>query len=403
MTELLYPTRDGRSVGTVPIAPGITTSNDGAPGASVPSGVPASRTVRPPRAVRARRAGYTSGMLALPVFHLRHLLQAGVPLADALADVATLEPGGPRRALWHDVGARVAAGASLSRAFEVYPADIDATALALVRAGEASGRLAALLDELEAHLRWRHELAARLRTVTLYPLFASVLLLGVVGFLIGYVVPSLATFLRHGGAALPWHGTLLLALADALARHGVALALGAGLPLAALVLAPAFGAGPHRLRDALVLRAGGIGRLVAMLSTARWARTTALLYGSGVELGEALAIAEGTLGNRALERELATARAALLAGRRLGPALADCPSLPPTLVRLVTAGESAGALEPALHHGASQLQLASRHAIARIEALVGPVLLCVSGGLLLWIALSVLSPLYESVTVVGLA
>ena len=354
---------------------------------------------RSPR--RWRGAAYTAGTLATALFHLRHLLRAGVPPAEALGDVAALEPAGEKRRLWRDVATRVEAGATLSAALAAHPGELDETAIALVRAGEASGRLAELLEELEAYLRWRHELAARLRTVTLYPLFATLVLLGVVGFLLGYVVPSLAAFLTQGGRALPWHGTLLLWLADGVSRSAVPMAAALGSVGALAALFVAFDGRGRYCRDVVLLRTGPPGRLIAALSTARWARTTALLYGSGVELGDALAVAEGTLGNRALRRELAGARAAMLAGERLGPALAGCRSVPPSLARLVRAGESAGALEPALRHGASQLQLASRHAIARFEALIGPALLCVTGALLLWIALSVLAPLYEGVGAMG--
>jgi len=357
----------------------------------------------PFRKARRRRAGYAAGSLALPIFHLRHLLAAGVPLADALDDVAALEPRGRRRALWRETASRVASGTSLSGALAVHPGDIDATTLALVRAGEASGRLTELLAELETHLRWRDELGARLRTATLYPAFATLLLVGVVGFLLGHVVPGLADFLDDGGARLEWHGALLLRLSAFVGGHGASFVALLALPCALFVFAPRLGGRAHELRDALVLRAGGIGRLVAALRTARWARTASLLYGSGLALDEALGIAEGTLDDRALATELAGARAALLGGRGLGAALGDCASVPPTLARLIAAGESAGALESALHHGAAQLQLSSRHAIARLEALLGPALLCVTGALLLWIVVSVLAPLYAGVTDAGFA
>ena len=352
---------------------------------------------------RRRRAGYDAGTLAQPLFHLRHLLAAGVPLTAALENVAALEPRGSRRALWREAAERVAAGASLSRALAACPDDIDPTALALVRAGEASGRLATLLGELEAHLHGQHELASRLRTVTLYPAFAALLLLAVVAFLLGHVVPILADFLDANGTALPWHGTLLIDLGRLVSERGVALGVVVVAPLAWFALAPRLGEGMHRLHDALVLRAGPLGRLVAALATARWARTAALLHGAGVALDEALALAEGTLGNRALATELAGVRAALLGGRSLGSALGDCRSVPPTLVHLVAAGESAGALGDALEQGARQLRRVSDHAIARLEALIGPLLLCATGALLLWIVVSVLSPLYAGATAAGFA
>lgn len=352
---------------------------------------------------RSGRAGYRAGTLAVPIFHLRHLLAAGVPLADALDDVASLEPRGRRRALWRSAAARVASGSSLSAALACWPRDIDPTALALLRAGEASGRLADLLAELETHLRWRDELGARLRTVTLYPAFALLVLVGVVGFLLGHVVPELATFLDDGGAGLAWHGTLLLALSAFVAAHAVPLLVVLALAVLPFALAPRLGHAAVRWRDAVVLRTGFVGRLVATLRTARWARTVSLLYGAGIALDEALAIAEGTLGDRALAAELAGARTALLGGRGLGRALGACPSVPATLARLVAAGESAGALQEALHHGAEQLQGGSRHAIARAEALLGPALLCATGTLLLWIVVSVLVPLYAGFGDAGFA
>jgi len=343
---------------------------------------------------RGRRTGYTAGTLSQPLFHLRHLLAAGVPLTDALTDVAALEPRGARRALWSGAAERVDAGAGLARAFVAFPREFDATALALVRAGEASGRLVILLGELEAHLRWRHELAARLRTATLYPAFATLLLLGVVGFLLGHVVPLLADFLAANGAPLAWHGKLLLDLGEIVGRHGAALAVSIAVMFMLFLFAPRFGEAGHLVHDATILRVWRTGPLVAALATARWARATALLYRAGVPLDEALAIAEGTLGNRVLERELAEARRAVLAGLALGAALAECRSVPPTFARLVRAGEAAGALGDALDQGAAQLRQSSAHTIARLEALTGPALLCITGALLLWIVVSVLSPLY---------
>lgn len=346
---------------------------------------------------RICRARYSSGALAPAIFHLRHLLLAGMPLAGALDSVAALELSQARRELWRDVGAEVESGASLSQALSAFPADFDATALALTRAGEASGRLAALLSDLEAHLRWRHELAARVRTVTFYPLFATLMLLGVMGFLLGHVVPALSGFLGQTGESLAWHGELLLALSGAVAGHGAIAVLIIASPLLFLVIAPWLGAAIHRRRDGLMIRCGAPGRLLAALCTARWARTTALLHQSGVELVDALDIAQGTLGNRAMQFELASVRTSLLTGKGLGTALRDCPSVPASLSRLVIAGESAGALDAALHSGAEHLQASSRHAIDRLEALIGPVLLCVAGGLLLWIVVSVLSPIYATV------
>ena len=394
----------GRAVGAVPGAGGVLASPFASRPAVSPGAPPAaSAAVSPVASARRprRRRVYGPATLAVAVFHLRHLLLAGVPPADALNAVAELEPRGARRTLWREIAARVTAGASLSRALAAHPADIDATALALVSAGEASGRLGATLAELEAYLRRRHELAARLRTATLYPAFATLLLVVVIGYLLGYVVPSLAGFLVRDGTTLPWHGRLLLVVADTIGRRWPILLGAVGLPIAALALAAAFGERVPRVSGARLPRLPIVGGPITSFRAARWARTVALLHGGGVPLPDALQVAEGTLGNRALERELGAARAAVLGGRTLGEALARCRHLPAPLARIVAAGESAGALDTALERGAAQLELAADHAVARLEALLGPALLCASGALLLWIALSVLAPLYDGVAVLG--
>lgn len=356
----------------------------------------ARRSRRPRRAPRATA-------LALALFQLRHLLEAGVPIDAALDALVRLEPGGRRRALWRAVGERVEAGSSLSEALAALPAGLDASALALLRAGEASGRLAAQLGELEAQLLWRQELRERARTATLYPLCALVALVAAVTFLLGAVLPSLAGFLAASGHAPPWHGRLLVGTSRLLGEHALALALALAAALALAVLAPRLGARAHRLRDRLILVSGPLGRTLCALAAARWARTTAALYGSGLTLDEALRVAEGTLGNRALVVELARAREMLLSGTSLGVALSACPSLPPTLVRLVAAGEAAGVLERSLRRAAELLQRSAEHAIARGEALLGPTLLAIAGLLMVWISVSVLAPLYEGATMAGLA
>lgn len=337
---------------------------------------------------------YPAGALAPALFQLRALLRAGLPLTDALRQVAALELEKDRAALWSNVADEVAAGQSLSQTLGRRPGDFDSTAVALVRAGEASGRLDELLGEFEAHLAWREDVSQRLRTVMLYPAFAMLVLIAVVGFLLGHVVPSLEGFLQQSGQPLAWHAVLLLSLSDLVGRHGLALVAMMLLPMLGLGLAPHLGQSVHTLRDRCLLELGAVGRLVAALCAARWARTTSLLHQSGVELAEALRIAEGVVGNEAMRRDLGAVRARILAGDSAGRALMACPSLPVSLSRLVAAGESAGVLDSALMQAAEHLQTVSNRAIVRLEALLAPFLLAGTGGILMWIVLSVLAPLY---------
>ncbi|MEE9321079.1 MAG: type II secretion system F family protein [Granulosicoccus sp.] len=348
-----------------------------------------------------RKVKCSSAALAAMLFHLGHLLQAGVPILDALEELASLETRSQLSRLWLDIRRRVDRGECLSEAISVWPGVFDSTSVALMRAGEASGQLPATLAQLEEQLRWQHGVAARLQNVLIYPVFAASVLMAACLFLFAVVMPSLTRFLLASGEQLSWHARLLSGLSESIIRHA-----DVALPLLLLVVVT-IAVGYQRstvgryLLDAALLRVHIIGQLLAQLSTARYARTLGLLLDNGVSLVDGMFISEAVVANRALRLQLSDAREALLRGQGLSEALHGCPSLPSTLRRLVAAGESTGALDKALLQGANQLQSSSACTIDRIEKLAGPVLLCAIGGLLLWMVVSVLLPVYDAASQVG--
>jgi len=348
-----------------------------------------------------QRTRCNSAALAAMLFHLGHLLQAGVPILDALEELAALETSPRLSRLWLDVRRRVDRGERLSEAIAAWPGVFDETSVALMRAGEASGQLPATLAQLEEQLRWQFGVAARLHSVLIYPIFAASVLIAASLFLLAVVMPSLTEFLVASGEKLSWHTRLLTGLSEGVIRHA-----DIALPLVVLVVVAVTAAyrhstGARYLLDAALLRVNTIGQLLAQLSTARYARTLGLLLDNGVTLVDGMFISEAVVANRALRLQLSEAREALLRGQGLSDAFLNCPSLPSTLQRLVAAGESTGALDKALLQAANQLQSSSAWTIDRIEKLAGPVLLCAIGGLLLWMVVSVLLPVYDTASQIG--
>ncbi len=112
-------------------------------------------------------------------------------------------------------------------------------------------------------------------------------------------------------------------------------------------------------------------------------------------------VAQDSVQNIALRLQLNNARRRVLAGDNLANAVAAQPNLPTLFIRMVAAGESAGVLDVALKQSAEQMQCSAQYTLDRIERLLGPVLLSILGLLLLWVASSVLTPIYESATLSG--
>jgi type II secretory pathway component PulF len=107
------------------------------------------------------------------------------------------------------------------------------------------------------------------------------------------------------------------------------------------------------------------------------------------------------VGNLALQHQLVQVRQQILTGSGFAEALAKARWVPSTLIRLVAAGESAGALEQALMQASEQLHMSASHSVDRIESLINPVLLGIIGGCMLWVVISVVLPVYDAVMAVG--
>lgn len=354
--------------------------------------------VGPCRAGRARPVG-AARLLDL-LFHLEHLLRAGVPMFEALDDLAANLDTPAQRASAARLREAVGSGASLSAAMEAQPAVYGALVPAVVRAGELSGRLEALLQALREGLKWQHEQAARARRLLLYPLAMTVFLAAILAVLMAWLVPELSRFLTLTGAELPWHSRALFALAGWLGGQAWLLPL---LPLLLLLLRAALRAHPAcaLATDRVLLALPLAGPLQLHAALSRFIQCLALLYEAGLTLPECLDSAAGVLGNRALRAAVGEAGGHIARGAQLSTAFEAAGLFPDRVVRMLRLGESTGTL------GVSLRELAAFHArrleqgVSRLQGLAGPLSSLLVGGLLGWIMLSVLGPVYELLAGLG--
>src|SRR5581483_6627425 len=228
---------------------------------------------------------------------LATLVEAGLPLADALAAVAEQAEHPTLVRALTVAHARLREGASLADALAATPRVFPPLFRELVRAGEASGALPAVLVRLADHTEASAVLRARLRTALTYPTAMAIATVAVLAFLLAWVVPQLTSLFADAGARLPLPTRALLAVTGVL-HHIWWAALPAAV--AATVLATRWAAtftGRARL-DAAILRAPLAGRLVLRAAAARFARTMSTLLTGGVPMEAALDIAGATIGNR---------------------------------------------------------------------------------------------------------
>ncbi len=345
-------------------------------------------------AARPGRGRVPAAALAAATRQLATLVGAGVPLADALAAVAEQVDHAPLATACTLARARLREGASLADALAGSPRVFEPLFRDLVRAGEASGALAAVLERLAAYTEARAALRARLRAALTYPAVMTVSTLAVLGFLLAWVVPQVTQLFVDTGARLPLATRVLVGISHVAATTWWIVGL-AGVVVAWAVRARvATPTGRARL-DAALLRLPVVGRLVRTTAMARLARTLATLLAGGLPLERALGIAAAVVGNQRLAAEVERVRLAVREGQALAPTLAASGAFPALLVQMAAVGERGGDLATTLGRAADTYEADVETAVSALTALVEPVLVLFMGAVVLALVAAILLPIFE--------
>jgi general secretion pathway protein F len=331
--------------------------------------------------------------LALFARQLATLVGSGLPIDESLAALAEGSEG-RLRALVLSLRARVMEGASLAAALAEHPDTFPPLFRASIAAGESAGKLDRVLRALADYAEGRDALRQRIMLALTYPILLSLVALAVVSGLLIYVVPQVTVVFVQFDQALPWATRVLIAGSDGFAANGLwwlagvlALALAAWLALRQPAL--------RRRWHALLLRLPLIGRLLRASESSRFARTLALLTSSAVPLLDALAIASQVVHNLSMKDALARVAVRVREGQGFARALAETRQFPPIAVRLIASGEKSGRLDDMLAEAASHQERELDRALGLAMTALGPGVILLVGGMVLFIVLAILLPIFE--------
>ena len=326
---------------------------------------------------------------------LAALLGAGLPVHEALAHLAEDVGDSAYGRTVAALHAEVLRGLPLSQAMEMQAKTFPLSLVGMVRAGEESGTLEGILREAAAVLTEEHALREALRSALLYPLFLLAATVFSVLIMTVFVLPIFAALLRDLGAALPLPTRMLLGLSDAVSTQPY---LAFGFVVGICVAVPLVLSLPSlRLyADALLLRVPVLGTFVQLAAWQMILRTLAILLRSGIRLDHAVGLARSVTGNRAIARHLARMEQSLVEGRTFGQVIAHESYLPALLRSMLAAGEAAGDLERLLQYAADYCRRRAGTYAVRIEALAEPTMIVFVGGVIFFVVLSVLLPIFDA-------
>lgn len=338
----------------------------------------------------------TNQDLIMFCFQMEQLGSAGVPLLECLNDLRESNTNANFQKVLGAITAEVEGGKLLSEALAEHPHVFNDVFISLVHAGEQTGQLPVVFNNLFETIRWQDELMSQTKKLLAYPAFVAAVVLSAVAFLMSYLVPQMVSFLNNMGQELPWNTVLLIAISDAFVAYWWLIL---GIIVGVLVLIATFVNGSDAARyrfDMAKLNMPITGGILHKIIMARFARYFALMYQTGIPILDAIKICENIVGNRVIAGALSRAHAQVNAGDAMSESFQNAGLFPPLVVRMIKIGESTGALDKSLLNISYFYDRDVNDAMQKMLKLIEPALTVVLGAILAFIMFSVLGPVYDS-------
>jgi len=326
------------------------------------------------------------------------MLDAGVSLIRCL-DVLQAQTNNARlRKILMDLSARVESGESLSRSMARHPKAFSQLIIGLIRAGEVGGVLEESLQRIAAFLEKDVQLRRKIRTALTYPVIVLLVAIGIVIFLVSWLVPQFAQLFKELGIEeLPAPTQFLVDLSALFTQRWYVVIIAVVAILIAYKLFVSTRVG-RRVADRVKLRVPVFGPLHHKIVMARFSRTMGTLLASGVPILQAMETVAGVVGNSVVSDAVIESRARIREGEKIADPLQRSKMFPPMVVHMVSVGEESGSLDHMLNKIADFYENEVEMTIATLTASIEPVMIVLLGVIVLFIVISMFLPMVEVIS-----
>jgi general secretion pathway protein F len=338
------------------------------------------------------RRGMSALDLALFTRQMSTLLAASLPIEEALRAVAQQTEKRHVSALVMGIRSRVLEGHSLASSLGEFPNTFSDLYRSTVMAGEQSGHLDSVLENLATYTERRYDSTRNVQMALFYPVILFLLAIAIVGGLLVYVVPDIVHVFENTGQKLPWLTAALIATSEFVRGYAWLL----GLAIVGAVLAVRWLSQQPDVRlewDRRKFETPLVRRITRANNASRYASTLSILTLSGVPLVEAMTIAAEVIENRWLKKRLSEATRRVSEGASLRVALESAGQFPPMMLHMVASGEASGELDTMLAKVAEYQQQELERMVTTLVRLFEPAMLLLMGGLVMLIVLAILLPI----------
>ncbi|MCK5473061.1 MAG: type II secretion system F family protein [Planctomycetes bacterium] len=338
---------------------------------------------------------------------LATLLRAGMPLVPALSALVEQLQVAPKHRLTHfwpqgdtlaDIMQRVAdnvnSGSTLADALKKHPSVFSALFVNMVAAGEVSGTLEDVLLRLAEILEKRVNLSGKVKSAIAYPAMMTVVAVGVVIFLLSFVVPGITEIFLEMNRVLPWPTRLLISTSAFIKTYLLLIAI----VICAGICGIGFGLRTKEGRwfaDCWKLKLPVFGKLFLKLEIARLTRTLEVLLISGIPVLSALEITKSVIGNSFIADAINSVKNSVSRGNNIAGAIRKTGLFPPIVFHIIATGQVGGSIEAALMDIADMYDGEIDRDTKTLVSLLEPAILIIMGVIVGFIVLAVLLPIFE--------
>lgn len=333
--------------------------------------------------------------LALITRQFATLLVAGLPIEEALLAVAEQTEKSHMKGLLLSVRSKVVEGHALAAALREHPESFSTLFSATVAAGEKTGHLDKVLIRLADYTEQQWHMRQKLKSALIYPVMIVLVSIGIVGFLLQYVVPKMIAVYGNLNQNLPLLTEILISISHAVKAGGLycllAMIVGIYYFRRSLKKSETLREKTHKF----LLRLPLIGYAIKTANTARFARTLSILSASGVAVLEAMTISAKLITTMPIRKAVEEAVFKVREGAAIHLALKATTYFSPMSIHMIASGEASGQLENMLERVADQQEDEITRLIEVALALFEPAIILLMGVIVLFIVLAVLLPIFE--------
>jgi type IV pilus assembly protein PilC len=325
--------------------------------------------------------------------HMFTLLEAGIPLTQALKSLSVETPNIHLRATLQAIFQQVEAGNTLHDAMKQHPRIFPPQITNLIHAGEDSGTLTDTFKELERYLDWLDQIRGDMRQATIYPSIVIVAVFGLLVLLFTFVIPRFVPILEGLHVPLPTITIMVIAISELFVETWWLWGSFILVSPVVWVLGRKYVPGWVHWRDRMILQLPVLGELIRMLTLSKFVQNFAVLYRAGIPVLQSLQLCQGLIGNSVMEKALQDTQRAVSEGSTINESLSHHPVFPPMVIQMISVGEATGTLPHTLMNVANYYNREIPRRIKKVFSILEPLITLGLIGIVGIVALALFMPM----------